>query len=395
MATMWAPEQLAEYAVVFSYLAVLQTLPLLGLGFAVARDAAAAPDREGVYLRAAMLISATASVTLVIALGVGGGALYGERLSTAFWAAGLTLLATGFVCVFESQMMGLNRLGVIAAMNSVENLGRLAAFLSVAGAHGGLVDFLALLGLLRAGVALAYFAMPSTRAAFRIPAAGSLHQVIVYLRSAPSYLGAVVAGGLISRLDVLCLSALVPPAELGIYALAARIYEMAMMVPVTFTMALFPVLARVHAKSPGEFRRFAQSTLGIVVTAAVVVSICTILATDPIMKLLFSPPYTEAAPSVRALLVAAALASVGQVLASIIVVCHQQTADLVVQIAALLVLPTVLLFAVSQIGLHGASIGVLAAVVIQVFGRYLVCYRRLIGEGPREVDRATAVVGHE
>jgi len=371
MSKAWAPAQVADYAIVFGYLAMLQMLPLLGLNLALTRDVAAEPRAAGRGVPAALAIAMVTSLALALLLGLAGEMLYEGQLRWAFWAAALALPPTGFVCVVEALLMGTGRLVLLATVNAAETILRLEAFVLVGLGAESIVDFLLLIAAARVSIAAAYLTDPVVRSALH--GRPAWREVAIYLRQAPWFLAAVAVGALAARLDIILLSGMIGRDALGIYAVSVRLYEMALIVPITLTSVLFPLLARTQAADRTAFRLLARHTLWLVALAGLLAACGAALVVGPIMHAMFAPPYSSASDTLRILLFAAAVVGVGQVLASMLIVSGRQLDDVAAQVIGLCVTALGLLLLVPWLGVQGAAIAVLTGLASQVVVRLQMC----------------------
>lgn len=136
---------------------------------------------------------------------------------------------------------------------------------------------------------------------------GGLH-LRVTLRDASHLLRAAMPMGLALALglasynfDAVLLGLLAGPAAVGWYTAAYKPITMALALPVTYYVGLFPALARAYAESRDAFRRTVVRSLRLTSVFAVPLGIGGTLLAEPLIAFLFGPPYANAVPPLRLL----------------------------------------------------------------------------------------------
>lgn len=115
-------------------------------------------------------------------------------------------------------------------------------------------------------------------------------------------MGAALALGLASyNFDAVLLGLLAGPTAVGWYTAAYKPVTMALALPVTYYVGLFPPLARAYGESHEAFRRIVVRSLRITSIFAVPLGIGGTLLAEPLIAFLFGPAYANSVPPLRVL----------------------------------------------------------------------------------------------
>lgn len=249
----WGAEQLGQFVLLATLFLFFQLLPLLGLHLYLISKISASPETAMHHFSNATLLALLVSLVLALSLGFGGAALYADLpgIQNALWLVAASLIPTAPIAAIEAVLLAQQRMDLVARRNIAENIGRTAISLLLVFSGGGLTAVFITFLCGRILVALSYLrspvvALPFTRAEL------SFHTLREYMHSIPTFFGIVIFGALIARLDILILSKLGTPEDLGLYAAPYKLYEVGLMVPQIITVVLYPRMCELHAKSPAE-----------------------------------------------------------------------------------------------------------------------------------------------
>jgi len=374
MARRWSAELLGAYAVVYGFYALLQVAPLLGLQFAVTRNIAADPSNGTRETRAAVAIALVAAVLFCIGLGVIGQTLYAQPLHRAFWLAGLALVPTGMTVALESALMGYKRLFLMMLVNAGENVLRIASFAVIILRGGGLeAVFLAFL-LLRIAAAACYLADARLRQSVRLWQV-ERHIVRGYLGGAATFFAILLLASAIARLDLIIFSQLGSAADIGVYSVAARLYEMTLLAPIIVTVVVFPILSRLNAVDDNHFHELVRLLLRYSFALALPCALAVAAYAGPVVGLLFSAKYAGSVPAFALLVFSTVAVAGSQTLSSMLIIKKLQRYDLYALAATAPLLTVLLLALIPADGIRGAAIAVLATNAVQFVLKYRFCRR--------------------
>lgn len=109
-----------------------------------------------------------------------------------------------------------------------------------------------------------------------------------------------ILGLLYFRIDALMLSYIKGSFETGIYGAAYKFLEAVTFIPSAFSLALFPVLARIHESSPKDVRRLYFKSLKIMLGLGLLVFLGYILVLPEVIRI-FLPKFSQSIAAIRIL----------------------------------------------------------------------------------------------
>jgi len=375
LARRWSATMLGEFATVFAVFTLLQQAPLLGLHFVLGRDVAARPETRAELATNAAVLSLGVSVVLAAAVAAAGMLLYPSSMWAAFGLLGLSLVPTALIVVAESLLWGGERMGTVMSVNAVESAFRVIGCLSVVLMGYGLTGIWVVWLAGRLLVAGIYLRLGVLGDAIR-PRNVDPATLRRLLRISPIFLGLMMLGAAVSRIDFLLLSKLGTLRDVGLYSGAYRVFELALMVPMLTSFVLFPVLARTLAASEADFNRLTGHIFRTYIVAGFPLALLLAFLAPRLIVLLFGRPFAEAAIVLQILSIAPVLAGLDQILTSVQLARHRQGDDLFVLALACALYVILLCVLIPRFGFVGAGIATLAVALFQPALRYVVTRRR-------------------
>lgn len=400
MAVFWglshllSPAELGGFALLMSLFALLQGLPLLGLHVPLTREVATRPDDLAARLAHHRWFAMPVAAVLGLALAAYGRWAVEPSLYPALLAVAAAMLPTGATLVTEVALIGQERVRIVAAVSVVEGLWRLVASLTAVALGAGLtgVAVAFLIGRCLAwGVYQWQAGLPAPRAAEGALGRPTAAQWRAMWHQVPVYLGIVVVAALGTRLDLLALSRMVGLDAVAHYAVAARLYEAALMLPTLAALVVLPALSRQFGADRAEFVANVPHVVGAILLWGLPIVIIGIGAMPWLIRVAFPPAFADAAPMAQVLLLAALLAALDMILASWMQAAHAQNADLRALSWALAVMVITLLVLVPWIGALGAAVAMLAQMAARVVLRAVWARRALGARGLGPVLAGTAL----
>lgn len=363
------------YAFLLGVYAFLQQLPLLGLHLAAVRDVAADTDAAPkIAANLGALGFATSALMGLACLAVGLAA-YPQDLHLAFGLLGLAMLPTAWINVAEAILIGRQNMSTVASVNLVESVLR-ACCSAIAVWQGWGLDALFLIFLTgRLGAALAYSraaAVPGWR-----PALIDWRALRRHLTECPVFFGIMLMSAVISRFDLFFLSRLGGFAELGIYAVAAKIYEAALMAPSVITSVLYPAFSQLAPQEGQQLEALLRTAILWVFMLALPCAIGVGILAEVLVSQAFGADYAAAAPVLQVLIAAVVLVALNQMLTLALLSHHEQGADLYSLLLSAAAMVLLLAGLIPLFGMLGAAWAVLLTMLLQFAIRYVFVRRRL------------------
>ncbi len=263
------PDQLAAYAYVFSIVAILAPVGRFGLDAIILRQVAIDPDNPAHVLTNSIVLSIMTSL-FALAASVAFVALWGGPSGvtvTLMFFAGLTILVipAEFPVLY---LKAIERVGLVTVLRSVTAViaGIVIAIAALSGA--GLLDFVILrafeaVAVGAAGVLAAALLAPCARMVW--PSAASIRH---YLKAALPLMIAGLATLAYMRIDQVMLGQMAAAEQLGKYSVAARIAEVANILPMVLQGTLYAAIVRNFNADPARFDDYMQRIYDIFALAA-------------------------------------------------------------------------------------------------------------------------------
>lgn len=368
----WAGrEELGAYAVVMNIFLFLQQMPMLGLHLALIRDVAAEPANLTQNKLAMTWISLAVATLLGVGLLLATASVYPPELHAPVWLVAASLLPTAITGVTESVMLGQQRMRLVAVVNIAESVFRAGAIGVLVLLGYGLTAWLAVFLSGRIMAAATYAWSGETVSPAALLRSFPKSSLLRYLRMCPVFAGILLASAAYSRLDVFMLSHFRTLAEVGLYASAGKIYEVALMASSILVSALFPLFSSTWEQNRNGFGALVERTMRWMLVPGLPAAALACLAAEPLMLLLFGEPFRPAASVLIWLVPAALLMAGNQVLSAAMLASGRQAMDLAAVAASTCVLLTGLAVLVPVKGIVGAAWAIIAAMLFQLAFRGL------------------------
>ena len=306
-------------------LAVVQigaTIGDFGLEQVAVRKAAAERGREHEW------IGALLTLRLAIAVPVTLGAALVQLLladSTAMGAAGLLLCGTLLIAPFSVtratfQLRVRNDLSVLVM--TVNSLLWTAAVVAIALGDNGMVAFAAaFLGAALLSTLLeVWLAFRMSRPQLRRSTA--LWRELARI-GVPVGLGGLLVMGYV-KLDQILLFALAGAEDAGLYGAVYRILDQAQFVPIAMMTTVFPIMAASWPSDPFRVRRLGQLVIDYLAMVSLPALGFTIVASEPLVRLLFGEDFIDAAAALPILMAAFAVICFGYLGGNLVVLLELQ-----------------------------------------------------------------------
>jgi O-antigen/teichoic acid export membrane protein len=371
MARKWSLDYFGQYTTVFNYFQLLQQAPLLGLHFLLARDAAARPDRQGVELVTAGLLGLMSSIPIAISLVVISRLLYPSEMQIPFLLVGISLTPTALITVIEMIMTGQDRLTVVAVVNSIESALRFVTFGALIHLQTTPTQIFFMFLMIRLIALGLYMFDKATRELSQLQAFNRT-MLYNYVWQAPVLFSLLILSTGFSRLDIIFLSKLTMVGNVAIYSVAARIYELAQMVPAVLMLALLPTLSRIANQSRDSVSQICFLALRYGVILGLPAAVLCSYAVRSMIIMIFGEPFAAAEGPTQVLLITTLVMGANQLMATMLLVFNLQWKDLQCLAVGVLALIIALLSLIPLLGLVGAAFAVLCGAMVQLLARLLI-----------------------
>lgn len=366
---------LGAYAFLLGVFAFMQQLPLLGLQLAAVRDVAAEAESAPATVANLGTIGFAAALLLGTGCALAGLAFYPPDMHMGFVLLGCAMLPTAWANLSEAILVGRQRMGAVAGVNLAEAATRAVASAFVVWLGGGLDALFVVFLLARIGAAACYWFLPQMpRWEARLLDWPRLRGE---LAKCPVFFGIMVLSAAISRFDLIFLSFLGSFADVGVYAVAAKVYEAALMAPAVITSVLYPAFSRAAEQDRAAMNAMLRTAVFWIFLLALPCALGVAVLAQPLITGVFGGAYAAAAPALQILMAALVLLALNQTLTLALLSCHEQRSDLnclLVSSAGIVILLALL---IPAWGMLGAAWAVLGALLVQLGMRYVYVRQRL------------------
>ena len=371
---------LEDYGSVIAAFALVSMLGMLtdfGLATAGTRALARAEpgqerDVQAGLLRAATGLTLPTVAIVIVVSGVAYGGAGDETVRDAIWIFLVPLVFAPMRAVLASHAMVNQRVWLL----SIAQISGRAVSLA-------LVIAAAALDLGPLGIAAAYassslvgdvVSLVLVRPPLRLRAPAARVQARTLLRSAAPLGAILVINLLYFRIDTLLLSWLSSEADVAVYGVAWRVFDMLSPLPYYVMITLLPELARMDA-SDARIGRFVQQAFSAMWLLALPIAALAPVAPD-LMELLAGERYREGGTALALILVCVALSVLNGVLGNALVARGLQAALFKVAILILVVNVALNIALIPPLGIDGAAIAMVATEVLSIVATALV-FRRV------------------
>jgi len=366
---------LGTYAFLLGVFAFLQQLPLLGLQLAAIRDVSA--DAQSAPEVVANLGGLGVATALLLGTGcaLAGVAFYPADMRWGFVLIGCSMLPTAWTNLSEAILVGHQRMGFVAGINLGEATARAAGSALAVAIGGGLDALFAVFLLARIGAAACYWFLPQVpRWEVRL---FDWRRLRGQMAEAPAFLGIMIFSAAISRFDLIFLSLLGSFSDVGVYAVAAKVYEAALMAPAVITSVLYPAYSRAAEQDRTAVHAMLKTTVFWVFLLALPCAIGVALLAQSLVGSVFGDAFAAAAPALQILMAALVLLTLNQALTLALLACHEQRSDLNSLLVSSACIVFLLPLLIPAVGMVGAAWAVFGAQLAQLGMRTLYVLRRL------------------
>jgi O-antigen/teichoic acid export membrane protein len=375
------PKDYGKYTLALMYVQIFGVLADVGLFTTVVREISKAPERtEELVGNTLVLRLLLAIVVIAAAAGVSLLLPYEPEVRTAILIAGAPLLfgmlTTTYVAVLQARLrMGRSVVGDV--------VGRAVSLSLLALVVTADLGFYAVLVTAAAGALVTLvITWALTRGLARIRPLANIAVWRSLLKAALPLGLALAINALYFRADTLIISLYEPYGQVGLYTLAYRVLELALVVGTVFLNSTFPVLSEAVARDEARARRTIQLSTEVCVALGAPLVAGGLVLAPQVIELAGGADFDEAAVPLRILLTAGALAWVNGVFGYALIARERQASALWLNLSALAFNVGFNFLLVPRYGIEAAAIVTVASEVLILIGSYPLM-RRHYGFFPR------------
>ena len=355
-------EGLGRYTLAFSFLYLFNAIAPLGLGAIITRDGARNRATLERTLANAFALGTIASVVLMLAMaGLAYVFDYDTNTRTAIVILSLALVPCTIGQFQDSAFIALERMDFLAIGTFVEYVikvggGALALWFGY--------DLNAVLLLAVIGRAVGCVISANLLKRLNLPMRFALDRETVneLLKLAPTFLLIGIFATLYWRIDIFMLSKLQPVEQVGYYGAAWRILELAMILPQSLCLALYPQISASAISDLDQLRKIGRSAMRYLFAISIPAAIGVTLLAEPILQLLYGPAFRSAANTLGILILTLVPYGIVRYHAYVLVGANHQRVDLILNIAMSVLNVVLNLILIPRYGYIGAAIATFVSI---------------------------------
>lgn len=386
-------EGLGRYTLAFTYLMFFCTLTPLGLGALIARDGARRPGQMSTLLVNAGALATIAAGVLWVGMAASGFLLgYDHATAAAIALASVAIVPATLGALFEGGFIALERMEFMAIVTFVENALRVGAGVLVLWLGYGLDSVIVVAVVSRiVSAAVAGWLLVSAGVSLR-PRLLDRAVMRELAGLAPTFLLTAVFATLFWRIDMFMLSMMRPVDEVGEYGAAWRLLEIALVVPQSLCLSLYPHISGLLEREPEALPSLARSAGRYMTAASLPVCVVLTFVAKPVLGLLYGPGFDAAAPTLCILMWTLIPYGVVRFNAYLMVGANHQRVDLLLNVVLSVVNVLMNLVLIPAWGHLGAAVSTLVSVALFAAGQRLFIRRELPNLGaPLGIDRSVVL----
>ena len=323
---------LGRYTLAFSFLYMFNAIAPLGLGAIVIRDGAR--NRDGLHklLGNALTIGAIASICLTFVMaGLAYLLDYDNGTRVAIVILSFALLPCTIGMFQDSAFVALERMDYIAISTSAEYFVKVGIGIALLLMGYGLEAVLIVAVI---GRVLACLISACLLRRLNVHVRWTLEkETIKHLLSlAPTFLFIGIFATLYWRIDIFMLSKLRAVEDVGYYGAAWRILELAMVLPQSLCLSLYPQISEAAMKDLRQLRWIGRGAIRYLLALSLPAAIGVTLLAQPILVLLYGPAFDAAAPTLGILILTLIPYSIVRYHAYVLLGSNHQRVDLLLNL---------------------------------------------------------------
>jgi len=196
---------------------------------------------------------------------------------------------------------------------------------------------------------------------------------------APAFLGISIFATLYWRIDVFMLSQMRPVQDVGYYGSAYRILELAMILPQSLCVSLYPQMATAVRADLRKLRIIGNTALRYLIALSLPTAVCASLLATPGLLMLYGKGFDAASTTLSVLIFTLIPYGVVRYHAYLLVAANKQRVDLTLNIIMSVINVLLNLVLIPRYAHLGAALSTLIAICVYAALQYWYLYRFLPG----------------
>ena len=372
-------EGLGRYTLAFSFLYLFSAIAPLGLGAIITRDGARDRGQLQGILNNSLALGTIAAVILTGLMStVGYFSDYDLGSRQGIILLSLALVPCTIGIFQDSAFIALERMDYLAWGTFAEYVIKVGLGIVFLLLGYGLNSIL-ILAVIGRIVGCIISAILLRRLGFSTQWAIDRETSRKLLKLAPTFLLIGIFATLYWRIDIFMLSKLQPVEQVGYYGAAWRILELAMVLPQSLCLALYPQISASALSNLEQLRRIGSVAMRYLFAISIPAAIGVTLLAEPILKLLYGDGFHVAANTLTVLILTLIPYGVVRYHAYVLVGANHQRIDLVLNIVMSVLNIAMNLILIPKYGHLGAAIATFISICVYAILQYSYLLKNLPG----------------
>jgi len=361
----WGTESLGQYSTVLVWFAIFQFISLFGAGEYLSKEIGRKPSAASRYLIHGLFFGLVASLICMVCMG--GGAMffnYSRDIQYSILAMSISLPFVASIMICHSVFTTFQKIKYVAIASVLESALIMLSGIFVIYRHYGLFMLIGCLVIIRIVSAVLNLYIVHTyvvRLEYPVKLDRSFLKKLVAAIAIFGVTG--MAFQLFMRIDILILSGMVDMVDVGLYSSASKLWEMCLMLPLTFYILNLPVIAKAYQSSEGTVQEETESYVRNLFIPVFLIFGFVFFFAESMLQFIYGPSFGSALWLLRILILAFLIQSGEMVLGMICQASGHHKAAMniaVFRAGANIVLNFVL---IPVMGLPGAALATLLSIV--------------------------------
>ncbi len=355
---------LGQYTLAFAYLYLFVTVAPLGLYSIITRDGAQdANALDGILGHSLTLATIASLVLTVVMAGLGPALGYDHETCVALAITSLALLPSAVGTLFDGAFIARERMDYLAWSALAENAVKVGLAATALALGYGLITVIALAVVGRAVASIVAIVLLRSLG-IRIFFGRETGMLRHLLASAPTFVSIAIFSTLYWRIDVFMLSKMGTVEDVGRYGAAWRLLELALVVPQSFCLALYPQLAAAVRSNRTELTRLGRMAMRYMAAGSLPIAAWITATSDDVMALLYGEAFRDTGATLTVLVWTLVPYGWVRYHAYVLVGANLQNIDLAMNIALTVVNVALNIYLIPAYGPWGAGFATLLSMIV-------------------------------
>jgi O-antigen/teichoic acid export membrane protein len=327
-------EGVGQYALLSSYLSVFSAIASMGLGGLIVREIIRNPQQIHILTVNSLLFGLFSSLIAIIVMDITIGFLNYDREMLLALIIGSTYLMPASCSRFlESSFLAVEKSEFTALGQFFENLTKVALCTIFILLGYGIVAISAMTVLSKL-IGLILLLIFYFKAVGVLSLEPKQNVLTMLLKQSPIFLGIAVFSSIYTNVDIILLSKLAGVSSVGIYSAASKISQLAVIVPVAFSMAILPTFSRDFVHGLDSLRDKTELSIHYVLIICFPLVGGIIVLAEKLISLIYGPEFGGSTIILQLMAPSLIPYSLILILAQTLIASNYQRIDLVINVVA-------------------------------------------------------------